>query len=126
MSYGSDGGTASDEDGITSVRVSPRTRQILAAVTGELAGTDQALPLPTLLTRLRQRLPLVPAEVISAEIATAAGAGLLHIVDAAVTLPLGSTGTQTAAGQNRESSAVDVDRPLRGRRRRRERSAARP
>lgn len=95
------------------MEVSPRTHQILAAIGGELTGTDQAVPLSTLLTRLRQKLPLVPAEAFSAEIATAAGAGLLHIVDAAVALPPDSAESHAAVGQDREGLAVDVDRPLR-------------
>src|SRR4051812_9354777 len=60
---------------------------MLAAVAAELDGSDTPLPLPTLLTRIKQKMPLVPAQIISAEITTAAAAGLLHIVDAAVTLP---------------------------------------
>lgn len=92
--------------------VSPRTRQILAAITSELEAADSPLPLPTLLTRLKQQMPLVPAEIISAEITTAASAGLLHIVDGAVTLPLSTTSGTSPASESTDH-APDDSRPLR-------------
>jgi superfamily II DNA helicase RecQ/Rad3-related DNA helicase len=105
-------GRQSRQERAHNVDVSPRTRQILAAITNELNAAYSPLPLPTLLTRLKQQMPLVPAEIISAEITTAASAGLLHIVDGAVSLPP-SGPALVSADADPDATIPEVDRPLR-------------
>jgi DNA polymerase III epsilon subunit-like protein len=89
--------------------VGTRTRRVVNAASALIAGAGTALPLPTLMAGLAKELPWVPSEILTAELATAAAAGLITVTGSLVDAP--------AAHQEpvvlEDNTGPDADRPLR-------------